>query len=102
MPRRPKPHEEIWTFLTNHTHVLVCIHRDEEMTMREISDEIGITERAVQRIVKDLVAAGYLIALKDGRRNRYHLNFEKNLRHRLEGNCQIGELLELVKDKASP
>ena len=53
-------HNTSWTFLSNHAHVLICLHRDPELRMREIAQQVGITERAVQRIVAELVEAGYV------------------------------------------
>jgi predicted transcriptional regulator len=65
------PHSLI--MITNHTHVLVQIARHPEMRMREIAAAVGITERAVQRIVEELHANGYIVVTKDGRRNRYSI-----------------------------
>ncbi len=85
-----------WTFLSNHTHVLVCLARDPDQVLREVAAQVGITERAVQRIVADLEAAGVLTREREGRRNRYRLNLDATLRHPLEAHCSIGELLGLV------
>jgi DNA-binding MarR family transcriptional regulator len=62
-----------WTFLTNHSHVLFCIARDPEVRMRDVAQAVGVTERAVQRIVGELTEAGYLTRERDGRRNRYEV-----------------------------
>lgn len=86
-----------WTFLTNHAHVLLCLARDPEMRIRDVALQVGITERAAQRIVADLVEAGYLQRSKDGRRNRYSLNTERPLRHPLESEHAIGEILALLR-----
>lgn len=85
-----------WTFLSNHTHVLVCLAVDGAQTLREVGAKVGITERAVQRIVADLEQAGVLQRGRDGRRNVYHINTDVPLRHPLEAHCRIGDLLELV------
>lgn len=82
-----------WTFLTNHAHVLLCVSKDPGMRLRDIAEAVGITERAAQRIIAELVADGYLTRERDGRRNRYQLYPELPLRHPLERNHQIGELL---------
>src|SRR5262245_43979896 len=58
-------------FLTNHALTLLCIARDPEIRMRDIAAEVQITERATQRIVSDLIEAGYLDRQRVGRRNRY-------------------------------
>jgi len=58
-------------FLTNHGLVLLCIANDPSVRMRDIADEVQITERATQRIVSDLIDAGYVERERIGRRNRY-------------------------------
>lgn len=85
-----------WTFLTNHAHVVVCIAQEPASTMREIAARVGITERAVQRIVAELVEAGYLVREKDGRRNRYLIRSYLTLRHPVERHCRLNGLLSLV------
>ena len=82
-----------WTFLTNHAHVLLAIARDPRSTLREVAAEVGITERAAQRIIGELEEAGYLERERDGRRNIYRLKPEMPLRHPLDRDHQIGELL---------
>lgn len=86
-----------WTFLTNHTHVLLCVHKNPELTTRQISAMVGITERMVQKIVSELVEAGYLEVIKVGRRNTYQIVLEKPLRHPLESHRRIGDLLDHLK-----
>jgi len=85
-----------WTFLANHTHVLVCIARDPATTMRSIADQVGITERAVQRIVAELVEGGYLRRHREGRRNVYTINLSRPLRHPLERGTRLDALLGLL------
>ena len=85
-----------WTFLTNHAHVLFCIAQDPEVRLRDVAARVGITERAVQRIVTDLEAEGYLIVSKEGRRNRYQINYEQRLRHPIERHQTVAALIELV------
>ncbi len=89
-----------WTFLTNHAHVLLCVTRDPEARLRDVAALVGITERAAQRIVADLVDAGYLERERDGRRNRYRLNPDLPLRHPLEQDHNIGEILAVLHDGA--
>ena len=85
-----------WTFLTNHARVLMCVAHDPGVRHRDLADRIGITERAVQRIVADLVEAGYLDVERQGRRNHYRLHPELPLRHPLEQAHQIGEILAVL------
>ena len=82
-----------WTFLTNHAHVLLCISANEPLTVRELALRVGITERSVQAILNDLIAEGYLIKSKVGRRNTYEVNPEGRLRHPLEASHTVGELV---------
>jgi DNA-binding Lrp family transcriptional regulator len=82
-----------WTFLTNHTHVLLCIARDPDVRLRDVATAVGITERAVQLIVQDLEQEGYLRRTRVGRRNHYDLDVALPLRHPLERDHQVGDLL---------
>jgi hypothetical protein len=82
-----------WTFLTNHTHVLLCLFRNPDERLRDVAVAVGITERMVQRIVSELAEAGYLQISKEGRRNHYRVNSRLRLRHPLESHHTIGELL---------
>ena len=85
-----------WTFLTNHAHVLLCVAREPDARLRDIAVDVGITERAAQRIVADLVEAGYLGRERQGRRNRYSVRADLPLRHPLEEEHQIGEILDVL------
>ena len=87
-----------WTFLSNHSHVLVCIARDPTVRVRDIASDIGITERAVLRIISELKDAGYLDCDRVGRRNNYYIWLDKELRHELESGVTIRKVLKpLVK-----
>jgi DNA-binding MarR family transcriptional regulator len=86
-----------WTFLTNHTQVLLCLTRDPDMRLRDVADAVGVTERAVQRIVAELVDAGYLERNRVGRRNHYTVNRDHAMRHVAQVGYQIGGLLDLLE-----
>jgi hypothetical protein len=86
----------IWTFLTNHAHVLVCLDADPDLRGWEIAQRVGITERATQKIITDLAHEGYLTRTRVGRRNRYDLNRDVPLRHPLESGHTVGELLAAI------
>jgi len=73
-----------WTFLTNHALVMAALSREPGLRLRDVALQIGITERAVQRIVAELEAAGYLVRDREGRRNRYQLRLDPGPRHLLE------------------
>jgi DNA-binding transcriptional ArsR family regulator len=85
-----------WTFLTNHAHVMILLSQHPQMVLREVAVHVGITERAVQRIIADLEAAGYIEVEKVGRQNRYRILESRALRHPIEAHHTIGELLEMV------
>jgi len=89
-----------WTFLTNHAQVLLVISRDPTARMRDIAEAVGITERAAQRIVGDLVDEGYVARRRVGRRNEYELNADARLRHPLARDHQVGEILDVLAKAA--
>jgi DNA-binding Lrp family transcriptional regulator len=88
-----------WTFLTNHSHTLLCIAEDPTIRLRDIAEQVGITERAAQRIVAELEAAGYLSHRRVGRRNHYAVHTDLPLRHPLEDHLSIGALLRVLTAK---
>ena len=85
-----------WRFLTNHTQVLLSIARDENVRLRDLAPMVGITERAAQRIVADLIEAGFIERHRRGRRNRYVVNRGLAMRHPAQYDHEIGELLDLL------
>lgn len=85
-----------WTFLTNHSHVLICIAQDPESRLRDIAERVGITERSTQSIVADLVEGGYVTRTRVGRRNHYEVNADLPLRHPVERDHQVSVLLRLL------
>lgn len=85
-----------WTFLTNHAHVLLLISHDADLRMRDVAEQVGITERAVHRIVHDLTEAGYLEVEKHGRRNHYAVKRSLPLRHPVERGVRVSDLLSLL------
>lgn len=88
-----------WTFLTNHAHVLAVLHADPEKVLREVAVEVGITERAVQRIIQDLEEEGFIQRERVGRQNRYLINRKQPLRHAIESHRNIGDLLTLIAEE---
>jgi len=85
-----------WTFLSNHGHVLVSLARDPDARTREMAESVGITERAVQQIVRDLVEDGYVEKVKVGRRNRYTVVRATYLRHQQVSGVTLGQFLDLL------
>lgn len=85
-----------WTFLTNHSHVLILLARNPDMILREVANQIGITERAVQRITQELEEGGFIEREKVGRKNHYRILTNVPLRHPIESHKKIGDLLDLI------
>jgi len=88
--------EPSWTFLTNHAHVLICLSADPDLRLRDVAARVGITERAAQRILHDLVEAGYVERARSGRRNSYRLALDRPMRHPVEANHPIGVLVKAL------
>ncbi|MDA7862549.1 winged helix-turn-helix domain-containing protein [bacterium] len=85
-----------WSFLTNHTHVLVCLTREKALTVRELAIQIGITERSVQRILSELERDGVITRKREGRNNSYEINKKFQLRHALEQHHTIADLIKAI------
>ncbi len=83
-----------WGFLTNHALVLIHVSNNPRSTLREISYAVGITERATSSILRSLEAEEIIYRHKEGRRNRYWVDFDALLRHPLKGPFSISELSE--------
>jgi predicted ArsR family transcriptional regulator len=96
------PESKSWHFLTSHAQVLLCIERDPDARLRDIAETVGITERAAQRIVSDLVDAGYVTREREGRRNRYALDRSMRMRHPSQFSHEIGELLDVLRLDETP
>ncbi|HVO25394.1 MAG TPA: helix-turn-helix domain-containing protein [Candidatus Margulisiibacteriota bacterium] len=90
-----------WTFLTNHAHVLLCIAQDPAVRMRDVAVRVGVTERAVQRIVAELEEGGYLKRERTGRQNRYEICSSLPLRHPIERDCAVSSLIKMVLGAAA-
>lgn len=82
--------------------MLIIIAETPSIRLRDIATRIGITERAAQRIVGDLEADGYLSHKKEGRRNHYSLHPDAHLRHPLEKEIEIGQLIEFISSRGAP
>lgn len=97
MSAEPANDASNWTFLTNHAHVLLALDHNPELRQRDISDMVGITVGAVQRILNELEHEGYLQRERIGRRNRYMVTPARPLRHPLEAEHTVAELLETLR-----
>ncbi len=85
-----------WAFLTNHARVLVCIAHDSGIRLREISEHVGITERAAHRIVTELADAGYITRERNGRRTHYTIQSHLPLPDALARGQRVGDLLAIL------
>ena len=85
-----------WTFLTNHSHILLCLAADDSLRVRDLAQKVGITERAVMKILAELEAGGVIEREREGRRNRYRVLHRTKLRHQLEAHRTVGDLVAAV------
>jgi DNA-binding MarR family transcriptional regulator len=85
-----------WTFLTNHAQVLLCLAESPDIRLRDVAEHIGITERATQRILAELIDAGYVKSERVGRRNRYTVDRQHAMRHSAQLGYEVGALLEAL------
>jgi DNA-binding MarR family transcriptional regulator len=91
-----------WTLLTGHGHVLVEIARNPDARLRDIAAVAGITERAVQAIISDLEATGYVTRERAGRRNRYTVHAESLFRHPAQEGHRVGPVLDILAAESDP
>jgi MarR family len=85
-----------WTFLTTHGLVLLAIAEQPDIRLRDVAERVGITERAVQRLVADLIEGGYLTRSRVGRRNTYRVHGEVHLPHPTTRHQEVGALMRLL------
>lgn len=93
-----RPDAASWTFLTNQAHVLICLAENPEMRLRDVATAVGITERAVQKIISELEESSLLERERQGRRNVYRIHAKQPLRHPVESHCTVNGLLRFVLD----
>lgn len=86
-----------WTFLSNHSHVLIALAKNPDVRIRDLAQEVGITERAVAQILSDLQAARVLTKRRVGRRNVYLVNANAPLRHAVEAHRTVADILRLAE-----
>jgi DNA-binding IclR family transcriptional regulator len=96
------PPKVSWTFITTHGLVLLAISQEPDIRLRDVAARVGITERAVQRIVADLVAAGYLSRSRAGRRNVYQVHGEVHLPHATTRHQEVGALMATLMSAPKP
>ncbi len=92
----PATNAAAWTFFTNHAHVLISLADNPDLRIRDLAPLVGITERAVQRILRELAAEGFVEIEKVGRRNHYNVQPSAHLRHPVEAHATVGDLIRLI------
>ena len=90
-------HAHTWTFLSNHGHVLLAVADDPDTRIRDVAARVGITERAAQLIIGDLVASGYVTRTRVGRRNSYRIAEQRPFRHPAESGRLVDDLLAIFR-----
>ena len=93
--------EKQWTFITNHAAVLSLLANHSRITAREISKEVGITERSVRMIISDLDKGGYISKIREGRGVRYMMDSERSMRHKTQRDIAVNHLLSILSAKRS-
>lgn len=96
MPIQKQSDSSTWSYLTNHLYVLLCLFRDPHMRLREVAAAVGVTERAVQRIVSELETDGVLTRVKTGRRNSYSIDKSASSRSHIVKDRTVGDVLEFL------
>ena len=91
-----KEAKSAWTFFTNHAHILIILKLFPDSIIREIALKVGITERAVQKILVELEQEGFIKKIKSGRKNSYKLNLNKPLRHPVEKHKNVADVIAIL------
>lgn len=86
-----------WRFVTNHGVALLVISQENQITALDLSRRLGITERSVRSIIKDLEQSEYIHKKRAGRKNIYSVNESMFLRHTEIKHAQIHDLLALLR-----
>lgn len=91
---RRLPGSPAWSFISSHGAVLIAVTRRPDATVREIAEQVSLTERQAHRVLADLVAEGYVARQRVGRRNHYSVDPKRTLRHPALADHTIADLLE--------
>jgi len=87
--------------LSNQLSLLMLLAVHGEVTTRELALSLGITERAVHRILRDLAESGYITIGKRGYRNQYTVHPEKSVGHPSFPALTLGDLLAPVTGRSA-
>lgn len=85
-----------WTFFSNYGHILLALAQDPEARLRDLAERVGITERAVHRLLAEMEAADVISRHREGRRNTYSINPNVRLRHPIEAHRTVGDLIAFM------
>lgn len=85
-----------WLFLTNQARVLLFISRNPASTARRIAQAVGITERATQRLIRDLDEAGYITRKRVGRHNEYVVHGDRPVSGEVIGDVPVSALIDCL------
>ena len=85
-----------WTFFSNHGHILLVLAQDPHIRLRDLAARVGITERAVHRLLVEMEHGGVIVRHREGRRNHYTVRSDRRLRHPIEEHRTVGDLIEMV------
>jgi DNA-binding IclR family transcriptional regulator len=91
---------ESWSFVTKHLEVLIAVDHDRDVRLRDLADQLGITERTAHGIVADLTRAGFISVSRVGRRNRYEVHKTTLFRDRRDRQLPVGVLLGALAEPA--
>ena len=87
-----------WSLLTNHGRLLLAIENEPGLRVRDMAERLGLSERGVSLILRDLREAGYVTSRREGRRTHYSVVHEKPLRTDYLRNQSVGQLLGLLTE----
>ncbi|MDG2303748.1 MAG: winged helix-turn-helix domain-containing protein [Candidatus Binatia bacterium] len=85
-----------WTFFSNYGHILLALAQDPAARLRDLAERVGITERAVHRLLSEMESAGVITRHREGRRNSYSIRRGGKLRHPIEHHRTVGDLIDLI------
>ena len=87
-----------WALLTNHGRLLIAIENEPGLRVRDMAERLGLSERGIALILRDLREAGYVNSRREGRRVFYSVVADKPLRRDSLRHRTVGELLGLLAE----
>ena len=93
---------EHWTLLSSHGLVLFYLASRPNATVRETADGLGLSERRVASIIRDLEATRVVLGIREGRRKRYKVDPDARFRHPALSHVKLRDVLDLLRVDARP